>query len=29
MRMTMELFDVYKTWDIEPVKGFGTRLIDK
>ena len=27
--MTMELFDVYKTWDIEPVKGFGTRLIDK
>ena len=25
----MELFDVYKTWDIEPVKGFGTRLIDK
>ena len=29
MRMTMELFEVYKTWDIEPVKGFGTRLIDK
>ena len=27
--MTIELFDVYKTWDIEPVKGFGTRLIDK
>lgn len=25
----MELFDVYSLWDIEPVKGLGTRVYDK
>lgn len=25
----MELFEVYKLWDIEPVKGCGTKLWDK
>ena len=25
----MNLFDVYNTWDIEPVKALGTKLWDK